>query len=82
MLFKTCTPTKAADLKRAVQSMDDCEFIGAEFMKLQANVINLTQLTKTFFDKLVSQLEEGLDNIDEQYHAQPAAAAAANANDS
>ena len=56
--------------------MDDCEFIAAEFMKLQANTINLTQLTKTFFDKLVTQLAEGLDNIDEQYHGEPVGAAA------
>ena len=50
-----------------VQGQDDHEFIAAEFTRLQAEVVNLTQLVNKFFDKLVLQLEQGLESIADQY---------------
>ena len=52
-----------------LQDQDDHEFIAAEFLEFQKEVTSLTQLTKSFFEKLVAQLEQGLDNIDAQYGA-------------
>jgi hypothetical protein len=62
---------------RRVQGMDDHEFISAEFLELQKDVLNLTQVSRKFFDKLVEQLEQGLDGLAERYGAAAAAAAPA-----
>jgi uncharacterized protein (DUF2461 family) len=48
--------------------------VSAEFLKLQTVLISQTELTRTFFDKLVSQLQKGMADMSDEYRAAPARA--------
>lgn len=51
--------------------------MSAEFTKLQTNLISQTELTRTFFDKLVSQLQKGMGDMANEFRAGPVTASKA-----
>lgn len=56
-----CARAPARLVGRAVQVEDSAGYMQQRFAELQQDLVNRTQMAKTFFEKLVAQLEQGFD---------------------
>lgn len=53
--------------------------VAAEFSALQTTLISQTEQTRSFFDKLVEQLQKGMEKMADDFKAEPFAPASGSA---